>query len=70
VNFPKVILEVPERGFAIAWEKIYRRYTTAQMRERGLSRPDAKRAAKRAIEELRRLTAIRMRDKNQTPPLT
>jgi hypothetical protein len=69
VNLPKVILEVPERGFATTWEKIYRRYTTAQMRERGLSRADAKRAAKLAIEELRRLAAIRMRDKNQTPHL-
>jgi hypothetical protein len=64
VNLPKVILEVPEGGFAPIWEKIFRRYTTAQMRERGLNRADAKRVAKQAIEEMRKLAAIRMGSRN------
>lgn len=63
VNLPKVILEVPDLGFRSFWDKIHSRYATAQMRERGLNRADAKRAAKQAIEELRKLAAgVRMRD--------
>jgi hypothetical protein len=61
LNLPKVILEVPELGFASVWEEIYLRHVIAQMRERGLSRANAKRVAKQAIEEMRKLAAIRMR---------
>jgi hypothetical protein len=61
VNLPKVILEVPDTGFGkTTWDKIYSRYTTAKMRERGLNRADAKRAAKEAIAELRKLGTVRM----------
>lgn len=61
VNLPKVILEVPDTGFRRKfWDKIYSRYTTAQMRERGLNRADAKRAAKESIVELRKLGTVRM----------
>lgn len=61
MNVPKVVLEVPDTGFRVgAWNKIYLRYTTAQMRKRGLTRADAKRAANAAIEELRKLNDIRM----------
>jgi hypothetical protein len=34
------------------------------MRERGLNRADAKRVAKQAIEEMRKLAAIRMGSRN------
>lgn len=62
LNLPKVILEVPELGFRRIWDKIYSRHATAQMRERGLNRADARRAAKHAIDELRELAAsVRMR---------
>lgn len=61
VNVPKVILEVPDTGFGkTVWEKTYFRYTTAKLRERGLSRVNAKRAAKEAISELRKLGTLRM----------
>lgn len=61
VNLPKVILEVPDTGFGRAvWQKIFLRYTTAQMRKGGLNRADAKQAAQKAIEELRTLGKIRM----------
>jgi hypothetical protein len=61
LNLPKVILEVPDTGFGRKfWDKIYSRYTTAKMRERGLNRTNAKRAAKEAIVELRKLGSIRM----------
>jgi hypothetical protein len=61
VNVPKVILEVPDTGFGRKfWDKIYSRYTAAKMREGGLSRADAKRAAKETIAELRKLGTVRM----------
>jgi hypothetical protein len=61
VNVPKVILEVPDTGFGRkSWDKIYSRYTTVKMREHGLNRTDAKRAAKEAIAELRKLGTVRM----------
>jgi hypothetical protein len=61
VNLPKVILEAPDTGFGKKfWDKIYSQYTTAKMRERGLNRADAKRAAKESIKELRKLGTVRM----------
>jgi hypothetical protein len=61
VNLPKVILEVPETGFGRQfWDRIYCRYTTAKLRERGLNSADAKRAAKESIAELRKLGTVRM----------
>jgi hypothetical protein len=60
VNLPKVILEVPELGFRRYWDKIHWRHATAKMRERGLSRAGAKRAAKQAIEEMRKIGAVRV----------
>lgn len=61
VNLPKVILEVPDTGFRRKfWDKIYSRYTTTKMRERGLNRTDAKQAAKESIAELRKLGTVRM----------
>ena len=61
VNVPKIILEVPDTGFARkSWDKIYSRYTKAKMRERGMNCMDAKRAAKEAIAELRKFGTVRM----------
>jgi hypothetical protein len=61
VSLPKVILEVPDTGFGKKfWDKIYFQYTTAKMRERGMNRADAKRAAKESIKELRKLGTVRM----------
>jgi hypothetical protein len=61
VNLSKVILEVPDTGFrGMFWDKIYSRYTAAKMRERGLSRADANRAAKESIKEQRKLGTVRV----------
>ncbi|MGO9356973.1 MAG: hypothetical protein ACLP1D_04770 [Xanthobacteraceae bacterium] len=69
VNLPKVILEVPDTGFGKNfWDKIYSQYTTAKMRERGLNRADAKRAAKESIKELRKLGTLRMGGCPPAPP--
>ena len=69
VNLTKVIVEVPATGFRKFWDKIYLRHATAEMRQRGLNRADAKRAAKQAIEEMRKLAAIRMGSQNTTSHL-
>jgi len=61
VNLPKVILEVPETDFGRKiWNTIHNRYTTEKMRELGLNRADAKRAAKQYIAEIRKLGTVRM----------
>jgi hypothetical protein len=61
MNLPKVILEVPDTGFGkTVWEKIYSRYMMAKLREGGLNRVAARRAAKEAIAELRKLGTVRM----------
>lgn len=60
VNLPKVIVEVPELDFRRYWDKIYQRHLTAKMRELGLSRTDSRRAAKQAIEEMGKVTAVHM----------
>ena len=60
LDIPKVILEVPETEFGRTfWGAFHLNYTTKKMRERGLNRADAKRAAKKVIEEMRRLSGIR-----------
>ena len=50
---------MPELGFAKRWEKMFRRHVTARMREGGLSRAEAKLGATLAIEEIRKIAAIR-----------
>lgn len=61
LNLPKVILEVPDSEFGRKfWDAIHLEYTARKMRERGLSRADAKRAAKKVVEEMRELGGIRM----------
>ena len=70
MNLPKVVLEVPDTGFRKFWDKIFLRHTTAGLRERGLNRADAKQAAKRAIEEMRKFSAVRMGSQRPTPHLS
>lgn len=70
IDKPKVILEVPDTGFqGKFWDKIYSRVTAAKMRERGLNRADAKRAAQESIKELRKLGTVRMGRGDNKPTL-
>ncbi|MDE3110271.1 MAG: hypothetical protein KGL02_10055, partial [Acidobacteriota bacterium] len=44
------------------WDGIFLRYLAKDFRKSGLNRSDARRAARSAIEELRKIGSIRMRD--------
>jgi hypothetical protein len=50
---PKVIMEIPDTGFRPLWDKLFMKALRADMRERGLNGPQAKRAAKSTIEEIK-----------------
>lgn len=58
-NRLKVLAEIPDTGFRTAWDEIYLDYTVKAFRERGMSRPTAKRAAQFAIREIRKIAAAR-----------
>lgn len=59
-NAPRTIAEIPSESFAPEWERIFEDATYASLRERGLRRRHAKRAAELAIKELRSLTTRRI----------
>jgi len=59
---PKVIVEVGDTGFGKAWDDLFHKYLAKDFHESGLSRSDSRRAAHSAIEELRKLGGLRMRD--------
>ncbi|MCW5699360.1 MAG: hypothetical protein KIT00_05925 [Rhodospirillales bacterium] len=50
---PKVIVEVPQGGFEVKWQKIWLKALTKNARMRGLNRQRAKEAALKAIELIR-----------------
>jgi hypothetical protein len=59
---PKVIVEVPNTGFGETWDDLFHKYLAKDFRDRGLSRSDSRRAARSAIQELRKISSLRMRD--------
>lgn len=59
VNRPKILAEIPETGFRSTWDRIYLSSTAARLRRKGLSRSDAKRAARNAVEQARAIALTR-----------
>ena len=62
LNRPKVIIDVLDTGFAETWNDLFHKHLAQDFRKKGLSRSDSLRAARSAIEELRRISNFRMRD--------
>lgn len=62
VDRPKVIVEIPDTGFRPTWDDVFYKHLAKDFREKGLSRSDSRRAARSAIEELRRFSNLKMRD--------
>jgi hypothetical protein len=60
VDAPKVIMEIADTGFRPFWDELYFKHLRAEMRERGLNRQDAKRAAISMIKEFKQFGAVRM----------
>jgi hypothetical protein len=59
---PKVIVEVGDTGFGKIWNDLFHKHLAKDFRDSGLSRSDSRRAARSAIEELRKFGSLRMRD--------
>jgi hypothetical protein len=56
---PRIIIEVLDTGFRPTWDYLFERQVRADYRRRGLSRQEAKQAAKAAIQELREFGSVR-----------
>ena len=59
---PKILLEISDTGFWKVWDALFHKHLEKDFRRKGLSRSDSRRAARAAIEELRKLGSLRMRD--------
>jgi hypothetical protein len=59
---PKVIFEVGDIDFRKVWDELFYKHLAAHFRENGLTRRESRQAALSAIEEIRKLGALRMRD--------
>jgi hypothetical protein len=60
----KILVEVSAPGFREKWEKIFLKATVQRVRKKGLSRAEAKRAAKLLINEMRQKTSVRIAPKD------
>jgi hypothetical protein len=59
-NAPKVIVEIVNTGFQHTWDKLWFRQIVKGMKDNGLGRPQAKRAARQYIDVLRNYGQIRI----------
>jgi hypothetical protein len=61
LNRPKMLIEVPDTGIRALWDKLFFDAVVKLMRKDGLSRREAKEAARAAIGEIRELAKFRMK---------
>jgi hypothetical protein len=64
----RLLIELPDTGFQSHWDKYLLERTTALLRERGVPRRSAPRAAAVAIGEMKKLASFRMRAAAQPGP--
>ena len=62
---PKVLLEIHDKGYGKAWDTLFHKHLEKDFRKKGLNRSDSRRAARGAIEELRKFSSFRIRE---SPP--
>lgn len=60
LNLPKVIVEVPDTGFRLHWEKIYLKSVVDNLRRLGLTRSEARKAASEVISRMREIGHFQM----------
>lgn len=53
LNLPKVIVEVPDTGFRLHWDKIYLKSVVDKLRRSGLTRSEARKAASEVVSRIR-----------------
>lgn len=56
---PRIIVEIPDTGFADIWNKMRRKAVIKDLKRKGLTRREAKVAADRLIEEWRKFSKLR-----------
>ena len=58
---PRLFIDAPHTGFEEVWDELLLKDVARDLRRRGMSRSDAKRAASGYVTQMRRLSAGRMR---------
>jgi hypothetical protein len=66
LNRPKMLIEVPDTGIRTLWDKLYFDAVVKRARKDGLSRRDAKEAARVFIGEIRELAKFRMKSPSRS----
>jgi hypothetical protein len=66
LNRPKMLIEVPDTGIRTQWDKLFFDAVVKRMRKDGLSRGDAREAARASIGEIRELAKFRMKSASPT----
>ncbi len=59
-NYPRLLIELPPTGFEERWEKIFPAVLMGEFRRSGMSRGEAKRAAKEMVARWREFGSLRM----------
>jgi len=65
---PRVIVEIPDTGFAKVWDDIFFRAVVQRMRSEGLSRHDAKLVANEHITNWRKFGNFRVKNRSTRTP--
>jgi hypothetical protein len=60
LDAPRILVNVPKGEFTEIWDEMFQKRITVEMRERGLKRAEAKRASRQYIEELRKVSMLRI----------
>lgn len=60
-DHPRILVQVSETGFRSHWEHLFLKHLVGRFRRNGLSRPQAKRAARKFLTECRKLLSFRIR---------
>ncbi len=61
IDSPRILVEVPERGFKAEWDKLWPKALAKKLKKMGLKRLDAKKGASTAISLMREMEGLRMR---------
>ena len=62
INRPKIFVEIGDTGYKEIWETTFKAQIAKHFRTKGLGRSESRRAAAEALEQMRAITSIRMRE--------
>ncbi|HUU26224.1 MAG TPA: hypothetical protein VM123_00295 [archaeon] len=61
INNPRILIEVPSTNFEEEWEKLFLKHIVLYMRKEGIQRNQAKQAARRVLDEMRKFGKFRLK---------